>query len=455
MKFFVTIFISLFLLASCGLYSFGDDHGEYKNINSSIYFDPPGEDCEKGCNPKMVEGADADSFKDLGCGYGKDKYHAFAREEVIPGVSLNDFKLLDCHAAMDKDNVYLGQYRLANSDPNSFEFLNYYYSRDANNVYYSDKLIDNVNRDDFSVFDDQKDDPYGFRWDINESQYYAKDGDHVYFLGDVIEDANPDTFVILESLYGKDELNVYYGGEKLNGRRPQSFKFLNNARLFGYSKDDFSVYWGTGDRIEGADAETFELLRQPEERYAEIIGYGHDKDNVYYEGKKIEGEVDGPTFEFIYNLSGYLSYAKDKSGVYFLRTIDDVRIAQSIEEALPSNFKIVGNQYHSFPFTRSGNNIYYWGKKLENVDAQTFEVVNYRYSKDKNSVFAMVEKVEKYGEYVFVKLEDSDPETFEVVLGKMDANDYYSDLAKDSKHFYSNGGEVGATEFNELSLETW
>ena len=74
-----------------------------------------------------------------------------------------------------------------------------------------------------------------------------------------------------------------------------------------------------------------------------------------------------------------------------------------------------GNRYYS----EDKNNIYYEGRKIENADVETFEIIKSYYAKDKNNVYCRIETIE-----------GADSDTFEIV-------DIDKGLTRDKNNKYS------------------
>lgn len=188
----------------------------------------------------------------------------------------------------------------------------------------------------------------------------------------------------------KDENFVYYGEittresslKKLDNIDPNSFELINKF----YSKDKNRVYrlneyepWITGVSIlEDSDPATFKLLQE------DGFIYGKDKNNVYYEWKKIQG-ADTETFQIL-----DYPYSKDKNNVYY--SYEGI-----VESADPETFIVVKSGF----YMKDKNNVYYNGKIIQGADSETFEFVKPGYAKDKNNVY--------HGKNI---VEGVDPKTF-------------------------------------------
>lgn len=121
-------------------------------------------------NGRVVSGARASSFKDLGWGYGKDSFDVYYCGEKISGASSSSFKVL-------KDG----------------------YAKNSFDVYYLGKEIKHASPDSFKLLNDG----------------YAKDSFSVYYLGVKVEGAWVSTFKVLGNGYAQDAVNTYYLGRKV------------------------------------------------------------------------------------------------------------------------------------------------------------------------------------------------------------------------------------------------
>lgn len=224
---------------------------------------------------------------------------------------------------------------------------------------------------------------------IPPAPYYSIRNNSIYWAEKELKDIDLKTLTIItidgENISLKDYLNNY------NSKGQIDFHFI---------KDKNNVYY-QGEKIEGADSNTFKAVQY---NY-----YFKDKNNVYYKEQKIKG-VDPDTFEVL----GY-RYSKDKNNVYNYK--------EKIEGADPDTFEILKHDY-----SKDKNNVYYQGKKIKDADSATFEVLNSiycqdSYSKDKSNVY-----------YEGKKIKDADPVTFEL-SNKLNVN--YD--AKDKNHKYRYG----------------
>ena len=134
---------------------------------------------------------------------------------------------------------------------------------------------------------------------------------------------------------------------------------------------------------------TFEVLNSP---YSSSIYFAKDKNNVYYQNKKINGIVaDG--FEQIQS-----NFIKDKNRLYKIdedEEKNEIKLIPINEKVNLENFEEIGGNYY-----KDDKNLYYFGenefKKIEGADPNSFKYDNENHTfiaKDKNNVYFEGEKV--------------------------------------------------------------
>lgn len=131
----------------------------YMTDNFNVYFDG-----------RKVQGASANSFKDLGYGYGKDAFNAY----------------------------YYGE-KIAQSSGSSFELLRDGYSHDAFRAFYQGRVINGSSGNSFTVLGDG----------------YSKDAFNVYYNGEKVQGASANSFKLKGQGYASDAFNSYYCGRKM------------------------------------------------------------------------------------------------------------------------------------------------------------------------------------------------------------------------------------------------
>ena len=240
-----------------------------------------------------------------------------------------------------------------------------------------------------------------------------------------------ETFQEISVVYSKDKNGVYVienrGWKKLEGLDPVTFEIINiSGSARRYLKDKNGIYSIDGD----SDNLVLEKLPYDPQTY-EVINqlYSRDKNNIYYDNKKIEG-ADLLTFQ---RIDEYI-YSKDKNNIYFR--------GKKISGVDKETFEKIDK----YNYSKDKNNIYYDDKKIEGVDKNTFEltydfgsVVNEYYSKDKNNVY-----------YENKKLKGIDVKTFKKINRLVD-----NFLIEDKNGFYivEKDGSIAPIDSKEVDIE--
>lgn len=340
------------------------------------------------------------------------------------------------------------EFKVENVDLNTFKILNDKYAKDNKSVYFSgNKSYEDVDSKTFEVLPNN----------------YSKDKNSVYRPINEwiqkIDGANPKTIKVLNEFYSKDNKNVFYNEYKIPNADVNSFVALDEE--IGYAKDKNSVYY-SGTKIENANVKTFKVVS------TESLYFFKDNKNVYVAEKVIKG-ADPQTFK---DIPETIYYARDKNNLYYYS--GDVKNLGKINE---NNFKVLDSS-----LIKNGNEIYYFGEKLDiknpekfevirndlsdpsmiiygkddknvyvvtpykeaghlkiikNADKDTFEVMqNSNYSKDKNNIY--------YAEYNVVQLQDVDKNSFILVEDE--------DFSYDKKNVYYRGRKLNDISSNGFKV---
>ena len=450
---------------------------------------------------------DVTSFEDIfgGLNY-KDKNSVYYVDENNGEVSLKILKGADPATfefgiiSKDKNSVFIGNQKLEGVSSKGFEVLNdsLDFVKDYKNVYYLDRESDGITYK-VEVLDTKGVDIPSFEFLGDSYNKYYKDKNNIYFLNDKddkmefekLVGANPKTFEIIDDYFARDDKNVYFFNKKVIGVDAKTFeevgydiiKDKNGLHILidsneteikvkslkadgidlktlkkldnGYFKDKNNIYYGLSGnlyKIKNADLQTFEVLTSP---YSSSVYFAKDKNNVYYNGKKLDGIVPND-FEQIQSY-----FIKDKNGIYKfeegeneqdlkitpinakidfknLKELDwkyfgdDKNIYYFDEDSFKKVDKADINSFEridSTGFFKDKNNVYYEGEKVEGIDMNSIEVVNGMCIKDKNSVF-----------YEGKKLRNISPTNFNIFDGGMsydiilvDKNGAYKSLENENQ----------------------
>ena len=408
---------------------------------------------------------DVASFEDIfgGLNY-KDKNSVYYVDENNGEVSLKILKGADPATfefgiiSKDKNSVFIGNQKLEGMSSKGFEVLNdsLDFVKDYKNVYYLDRESDGITYK-VEVLDTKGIDIPSLEFLGDSYNKYYRDKNNIYFLNDKddkmefekLAGANPKTFEIVDDYFAKDDKNVYFFNKKVIGVDAKTFeevgydiiKDKNGLHILidsneteikvknlkadgidlktlkkldnGYFKDKNNIYYGLSGnlyKIKNADLQTFEVLTSP---YSSSVYFAKDKNNVYYNGKKLDGIVPND-FEQIQSY-----FIKDKNGIYKFEEGeneqdlkitpinakidfknfkeldwkyfgDDKNIYYFDEDSFKKVDKADINSFERIDFTgffKDKNNVYYEGEKVEGIDMNSIEVINGMCIKDKNSVF--------------------------------------------------------------------
>lgn len=422
MKNFVVVLLlsSLCFSARAHLIALESYHVE----NNQVYYDNA-----------PITGADSETFEiTTRSRFAKDKNHAYFENNIIEGADPITFKS-DYAYGKDKNKVYFivneNLEILPNADAESFRGIGFGYYQDKHAIYHHGKELPELSSSDYSQNGDYIWNKKAVYFDgdaINEvdaqsftvleyispsdsplplhvppdgkpSVIYAKDKNAVYYKGKVIPNAKSSTFELISFYCAKDDNYVYCNGKKTQ-TQPDIITFTNfspaqNNSITHYYKDKNHVYVVSPDSlnvIEGADPDSF--------TFVEYSNYAKDKSFVYFRSEKIEGS-HGPSFSTVGIISGY---AKDKNQVYFYKKI--------LPQAAPKTFEFISTDNPMIKVGKDHQHVYHDAEIVDGVDAQSFEFIDWFYSKDKNHVY-----------YDFKPVENADPNTFSKLKGTV----YYQD----------------------------
>ena len=449
-----------------GLKIFGEYYLKDKN---SVYEISMNDNDKVKVKPIKNLNIDVATFEDIfNEGLFKDKNAVYYAEDNDGDISLKILQGADPATfefgiiSKDKNSVFIGNQKLEGVSSKGFEVLDetFNFVKDYKNVYYLDRESDGITYK-VKVLDTKGIDIPSLEFLGDSYNKYYRDKNNIYFLNDKddkmefekLAGANPKTFEIVDDYFARDEKNVYFFNKKVIGVDAKTFEkvgydivkdkngvyFLENVSEEnenleiktknlkadgidlktlkkldnGYFKDKNSIYYelsGNLYKIKNVDLPTFEVLNSP---YSSSVYFAKDKNNVYYNGKKLDGIVPND-FEQIQSY-----FIKDKNGIYKFEEGeneqdlkitpinakidfknfkeldwkyfgDDKNIYYFDEESFKKVDKADINSFERIDFTgffKDKNNVYYEGEKVEGIDMNSIEVVNGMCIKDKNSVF--------------------------------------------------------------------
>ena len=449
-----------------GLKIFGEYYLKDKN---SVYEISMNDNDKVKVKPIKNLNIDVATFEDIfNEGLFKDKNAVYYAEDNDGDISLKILQGADPATfefgiiSKDKNSVFIGNQKLEGVSSKGFEVLDdtFNFVKDYKNVYYLDRESDGITYK-VKVLDTKGIDIPSLEFLGDSYNKYYRDKNNIYFLNDKddkmefekLAGANPKTFEIVDDYFARDDKNVYFFNKKVIGVDAKTFEkvgydivkdkngvyFLENVSEEnenleiktknlkadgidlktlkkldnGYFKDKNSIYYelsGNLYKMKNVDLPTFEVLNSP---YSSSVYFAKDKNNVYYNGKKLDGIVPND-FEQIQSY-----FIKDKNGIYKFEEGeneqdlkitpinakidfknfkeldwkyfgDDKNIYYFDEESFKKVDKADINSFERIDFTgffKDKNNVYYEGEKVEGIDMNSIEVVNGMCIKDKNSVF--------------------------------------------------------------------
>ena len=470
-----------------GLKIFGEYYLKDKN---SVYEISMNDNDKVKVKPIKNLNIDVATFEDIfNEGLFKDKNAVYYAEDNDGDISLKILQGADPATfefgiiSKDKNSVFIGNQKLEGVSSKGFEVLDdtFNFVKDYKNVYYLDRESDGITYK-VKVLDTKGIDIPSLEFLGDSYNQYYRDKNNIYFLNDKddkmefekLAGANPKTFEIINGNFARDDKNVYFFNKKVIGVDAKTFEevgydivkdkngvyFLENVSEEnenleiktknlkadgidlktlkkldnGYFKDKNSIYYelsGNLYKMKNVDLSTFEVLNSP---YSSSVYFAKDKNNVYYNGKKLDGIVPND-FEQIQSY-----FIKDKNGIYKFEEGeneqdlkitpinakidfknfkeldwkyfgDDKNIYYFDEESFKKVDKADINSFERIDFTgffKDKNNVYYEGEKVEGIDMNSIEVVNGMCIKDKNSVF-----------YEGKKLRSISPTNFNIFDGGM------------------------------------
>ena len=315
----------------------GIDLKSFKNVDNSDYYfkDKNGVYYENSENLHKIENVDLKTFEALDYDFAKDKNSVYYENKKLNEIDTSSFEKIEFNFIKDKN----GLYKIDKNDENdeikliplnekvnleNFEEIGGNYYKDDKNLYY-------FGENEFKKIDGS--DPNSFEYDNENYTFIAKDKNNVYFDGEKVKGIDVKSAEGIDGLWIKDKNSVFYQGKKLEKISSNNFNYFDGGMSYdiilvdkngayklmenenqkdkikiipldsknidlktleriespmdssSYFKDKNGVYFLNGEKfvkINGADIDTFEVTMSGK--------YGKDRNNVYFEGKKMEGE---------------------------------------------------------------------------------------------------------------------------------------------------------------------
>ena len=419
-----------------------------------------------------MENVDVATFEAIegNVAYGKDKNNVYFLGEKIKGADAKSFEVILEPSdivqmySKDKNSVFIGGRKIKEADSKTFERLpkTTYYSKDKNNLYYQEVKIDKIDNKTLKIL-------YSDGIDV------VKNGNRIFAEGKKLNIKSPGTFEIILSkyynfpnfIYGKDDKNVYaiskfdetYSSKIIKNADVNSFEVMENSM---YTKDKNNIYFTHSDvvQMKNVDKGSFTIGEN---------GFSHDKNSVYFYGKKLDiispqgfkiidftvnfgdsekiafltdsrnlykftygfdderynlkniklsnvtnVKVDAPSFELVKEYTG--SYYRDKDNVFYYDM--NKKELRKVEGSDRNSFVEMDNF-----FAKDNKNVYYLGKKIENISSEGFKFVSSDIVKNKNGVYFWKDETGE-GDYEIVPL-NFDSASFDIA--NKDTSNYFKD----------------------------
>ena len=264
-------------------------------------------------NNKKLEGIDVKTFEKMQANLIRDKNDIYKVEEnegkhgfkIVPinaKIDFKNLKNLDWGYFKDDKNIYYFDEdkfeKIEGADASSFEKVKYSdFYKDKNYVYYNGKKIVGMDFKDIENIDEE--------WSITELDgTWIKYKDNVYYKGKKLKGISSDNFSYFDGGLSYDKILVDKNGiykfiETEDNKKTMEVTRLDSKGIdletleritspmdsSNYFKDKNGVYFIDGNKfvkINGADKDSFRVTMRGK--------YGKDKNNVYFEGKKMEGK---------------------------------------------------------------------------------------------------------------------------------------------------------------------
>lgn len=359
---------------------------------------------------KKLKGIDAKTFEEISFSIVKDKnglhillnsddFGIKTRNLKISGLDLKTFKKLENGYYKDKNNVYYdldnNLYTIKNADLATFEVLNspysssIYFAKDKNNVYYQNKKINGIVADGFEQIQSNfiKDKNGIYKFEENENEKSLK-------ITPINAKIDFENLKELDWKYFGDDKNIYYFDEsdfkKLDRADINSFERIEYT---GFFKDKNNVYYD-GEKVEGIDMNSIEVIN------GMCI---KDKNSVFYEGKKLRN-ISPDNFNIFDSGLSYDKILIDKNGIYkFIETEDNkkaIEVTRLDSKGIDlETLERITSPMDSSNYFKDKNGVYFMDGnkfvKINGADKDSFKVtMRGKYGKDKNNVYFEGKKME-------------------------------------------------------------
>ena len=219
-------------------------------------------------------------------------------------------------------------------------------------------------------------------------EYYRIQGAQVFYKNTLIKSADSTTFKITTpSQFAKDKNQVYFKGEVIEGADPVTFESTPT-----YGKDKDNIYFIVYALKKGQP--TLQIIPNADVASFQEIGFGYfkDKHSVYYNEQVL------PALSNSYYIQNN-GYAWDENATRFTGKPIEQADAQTfavLEYKIPSDSRPlpfgfgVKPQHH---YAKDKNTVYYRGQVISDAKSDSFEMVSFDCAKDEIAVYCHGNKV--------------------------------------------------------------
>ncbi len=115
-------------------------------------------------------------------GYGRDQDHVYfhdmmsGKPRVVKGADKDSFEVLDFNYARDKEHVYYYGIKVKEANNANFEMLNAFFSKDDNHVFYGGRVVPKVDPENFELIGD-----FDNKW-----SFWGKDKNYLVYQSELV-----------------------------------------------------------------------------------------------------------------------------------------------------------------------------------------------------------------------------------------------------------------------------
>jgi hypothetical protein len=222
-----------------------------------------------------------------------------------------------------------------------------------------------------------------FGFNYKINDFYSIDDKNAYWNGNKIEGADLDSFRILHQFWAIDKNNIYWASCREESIDRETFEPLN----YFMAKDKFNI-WNCSEKIIGMDAEPFNFWKYLEK----IVGIDKGPFNIANCGTGTI-EIDLESFSLCEDKDKILrsGFCKDKNNVFYYH--DSRSEIKILKNASPKTFVSLHDGHFGF----DEKNVFCGTEKLNKADPKTFEIIEP--NRDKERIDCARDKNHYYHKY--------------------------------------------------------